>query len=216
MSNICPAITELQARWSSLTDLDRAKALLPLVQAGVSRRFLATTLNCSESSLRHLLQGLQADPEDQQLFRSGSISRNELVRRSRGSRAHREVRSRERAEQARSDSVATGCRTILNWLAQDESRASNAERIVEDARFRLIWSLPGSETKASQPAPNARIDELIASCRPDPHPDELDVSWNVRWLLTWLSHLIPDAGIRLDAVDQALNRVYSRHWARDL
>ena len=216
MSNTSSAIADLQARWHTLQDLDRAKAVLPLLRAGVSRRFLATTLNCSESTLRHLLNALQADQEDQQLFRSGSISRNELVRRSRSSHAHREVRLQERAEQARRESVTTGCRTILNWLAQDESRAFNAEQIAEEAKFRLIWSPPGSGTTATQPAKDVSIDELIASCRPDPHPDELDVNWNVRWLLSWLSRTIPDAGIRLDAVDQAHKQVSSPHWTRNL
>ena len=111
--------------------------------------------------------------------------------------------------------MATGCRLILNWLAQDDSLSFNAEQILEDAKFRLVLALPGS-VPATKPAPNLSIEALIASCRPDLNPDELDVSRNSRWLLTWLSHVIPEAGMRLDAIDQALNRVCSRHWIRNL
>ncbi len=39
--NTSSAIADLQARWHTLQDLDRASALLPLLRAGISRRNLA-------------------------------------------------------------------------------------------------------------------------------------------------------------------------------
>jgi hypothetical protein len=56
MINASPAIADLQARWHSLLDPDRALAILPIIRSGVSRRKLAGYLNCSPSLIRRLMR----------------------------------------------------------------------------------------------------------------------------------------------------------------
>jgi hypothetical protein len=80
MSSLYSAVTDLQATWHTLRDLERARAIRPIIRAGVSRRQLSTALNVSEGTLRNLLLTLEADPEDQDLFHRGVISRRELTR----------------------------------------------------------------------------------------------------------------------------------------
>jgi lambda repressor-like predicted transcriptional regulator len=76
------AVADLQSKWPTLHNLDRAKAVYAIHQAGTSLRELAKVLNRSESLLRHLLAALQAPPAHRNLARQGKISFNELVRRS--------------------------------------------------------------------------------------------------------------------------------------
>jgi len=56
MTDTSFAIADLQSRWHTLNDLDRAQAIKVIHQSGVSLRNLASRLNCSPSLLTHLLQ----------------------------------------------------------------------------------------------------------------------------------------------------------------
>lgn len=84
MINFDPAVAQLQTNWHLLPDFERAQAILPIVRAGMSRRYLANALNVSEGTIRNLLLILQANPDDLASFRCGEISQNELLRRVRG------------------------------------------------------------------------------------------------------------------------------------
>ena len=74
------AITYLQSRWHTLNDLDRAQAIKPIHQSGMSLRNLASRLNCSPSLLTHLMQAAQAPIEDQVLAGQGALSTRALWR----------------------------------------------------------------------------------------------------------------------------------------
>jgi lambda repressor-like predicted transcriptional regulator len=74
------AITDLQSRWHTLNDLDRAQAIKPIHQSGMSLRNLASRLNCSPSLLTHLMQAAQAPIEDQVLAGQGALSTRALWR----------------------------------------------------------------------------------------------------------------------------------------
>ena len=93
---IAPAlVADLQSRWYSLHDLDRAQAVKSIHQSGVSLRALSSFLNCSPSLLTHLLQAGQAPPEDCLLARRGLMSTRALVRRARTLGARRTALHRE-------------------------------------------------------------------------------------------------------------------------
>jgi transposase-like protein len=97
MNNISAPISNLQSQWRTLPDLDRARLVQTIHQAGTSLCNLAEALNCSPSLLRHLLIELQAPPEARFLARRRGISTNEVVRRARAagirrSSMHREAR----------------------------------------------------------------------------------------------------------------------------
>jgi len=74
MTHTSFAIADLQSRWHTLNDLDRAQAIKSIYQSGMSLRNLASRLNCSPSLLTHLLQAAQAPIEDQVLARQGELS----------------------------------------------------------------------------------------------------------------------------------------------
>jgi transposase-like protein len=102
MINPSSAVAELQSHWHALPDLDRARAVGAINQSGISLRKIAKHLNCSDSLLRRLLKSLAAPPEDLSLARQGTISTNELVRRSKAAGIRRSSMHREaQAVQAR-------------------------------------------------------------------------------------------------------------------
>jgi lambda repressor-like predicted transcriptional regulator len=80
MTNTSFAIVDLQSRWHTLDDLNRAQAIKVIHQSGVSLRNLASRLNCSPSLLTHLLQAAQAPIEDQVLAGQGALSTRALWR----------------------------------------------------------------------------------------------------------------------------------------
>src|ERR1039458_8694604 len=92
------AVADLQGKWHTLHDLDRARAVYAIHQAGVSLRELAKALNCSPSLLGHLLAALQASALDRTLAREGKISTRELARRARATGIRRAARHREALE----------------------------------------------------------------------------------------------------------------------
>lgn len=87
---ISSAIAELQGNWHSLDNFDRALAVRPIIQAGVSRRQLAIAMAVVEGTIRNLLLILEGDPVDLESFLQGEISQNELIRHIRGVQPARE------------------------------------------------------------------------------------------------------------------------------
>jgi lambda repressor-like predicted transcriptional regulator len=64
MSDTSEAISDLQSKWDTLCDLDRARAVRAIHQTGTSFRELAKALKRSPSLLRHLIEALSASRED--------------------------------------------------------------------------------------------------------------------------------------------------------
>jgi hypothetical protein len=211
------AIADLQAKWHTLPDIERAQAILPIIRAGVSRRHLAHDLGISEGSIRILLQLLEADPIDLQLFRSGRISKNEVIRRVRGISVRREpepfviarhgspcpVPQAVVVHHPRISVAAAGSEAILSWLRQDCVRHAYASEILEEAHAALIAAeekgiLPGNCAPSSMSA-----EEIIRRCRPNPADFDMDVAWLGDWLAIWAFYLIPSASIRREAFNMA-------------
>src|ERR1035438_878283 len=136
-----PLVADLQSRWYSLHDLDRAQAVKSIHQSGVSLRALSASLNCSPSLLTHLLQAGQAPLEDRLLAHQGLLSTRGLVRRARtvGTRRtalHREEIAFERELEALQFSQAIG-----RWLDEEGVASGDRERVVEQA---AVLSSPGA------------------------------------------------------------------------
>ena len=83
------SIAELRTDWINLHDLDRAKAVRDLHNAGVSIRQVAAHLQKPESSLRRLLTALDAPVEDRALARKGLIKDSTADRAENGRLHHR-------------------------------------------------------------------------------------------------------------------------------
>ena len=76
-------IEDLRARWHALHDLDRAREIYAIHQAGMSLREIARHLNCCRSLLVRLLLAANAAAEDLALARQIPISTRALARRAR-------------------------------------------------------------------------------------------------------------------------------------
>lgn len=204
------AIADLQARWHTLKDSDRALAILPIIQSGISRRKLALALNCSESLVRRLLRMLDASPEDLDLGRWGLISGNELVRRSHANLARHAAQCREIERQKREKAIEEGHRSILRWLTEDPLRAGSAEQIIEEARFRLNWCEEAGKLPRGTAPVGMPLGDIVRHCRPEKDTDELDVSWHATWLFKWVFYSIVDGDVRWNALYSALEQAFPR------
>jgi len=206
------AISDLQSKWHTLHDLDRASAVFTIYQAGASIRQLAKTLNCSESLLRHLLAILKALPEDRYLARQYRISTNELVRRARTagirrSSMHREARAFERAQAARH-----GSKMICDWLADEGISSSYGEQIVDEARRLFAQAEQTGKFPPGAAPADMPTREIIQRCRPAELKSD-SISFIARyawWLALWTFHAFIDSWVRDRALDLALERQWGR------
>ena len=128
------SIAELRSNWIELSDLDRANEINIIRHTNVSIRKIATGFQCSESLLRHLLNCLEASPQDQELARHNRISTNELVRRGKAAKEKRMAPPPDVVEAKREVSAREGADLICNWLAAGNFNCHHQEIIIERAR----------------------------------------------------------------------------------
>ena len=67
------AVADLKQKWPTLHDVDRARAVHAIHQAGTSLRQLAKELNCSPTHVRNLNQAALAPVVDRIRARKGLI-----------------------------------------------------------------------------------------------------------------------------------------------
>ena len=200
------SISELQAQWANLCDLDRARAVKAINRAGMALRAIASQLNCSDGLLRHLLIALEAPIEDLVLARQGKISTNELVRRAKAAGRKREARHREEVALERERAARQAARKISDWLAAHNLQGPWGERVIEDVR----WEYAGRERNGSlPPCPTGfeiSFKELVDRCEPKwPMDDNVDfLNWFHEWLCRWTFFAFPDPYVRDTALDIAL------------
>jgi lambda repressor-like predicted transcriptional regulator len=202
------AVLTLQSDWHTLQDLDRARAVNAINKAGISLRQLAKALNCSPSLLRHLLDALQAPPEDRYLAHQGNISTNELCRRAKAAGIRRTARQRESLQLERTQASVRGCRTICDWLAEENISAACGEQIVEEARRELVNAEERNQLPLDAAPPDMPVVEIIQRCRPaEPKTDAVSfVAWFAYWLALWAAYAMTDSWVRYQAIELALER----------
>jgi hypothetical protein len=219
-SNPCPlpstttqAISQLKTRWHILPDFERAQALLPIIRAGVSRRVMAEVLNINEGTVRNVLLILEAGEADLASFRHGAISRNELIRRVRGTSQQRPAPD-DGCEHGPTDlepelmrNPAAVSREILHWLAADQLRASSASLILRKALERLGRAAEAGTHSRRDDLAEMSTEGIILSCCPAPDRSMLPASWCAMWLVIWVFQLIPDSAGCREALNIALGRV---------
>ena len=168
-----PAIANLQARWHSLLDPDRAGLFL------CSTRPVSATANSLRLSIARsrfsadLVNMLDADPEDLELAGQLLITTNECVRRGKQANARREAARLQAIERKRVAKVDRVTRTILHWLKSDNATGRNAEQIVQDARFNLILAEQTNGLPTRLPPLGMNVSELSnghVPSRPEPGP----------------------------------------------
>ena len=205
-----PLVADLQSRWYSLHDLDRAQAVKSIHQSGVSLRALSASLNCSPSLLTHLLQAGQAPPEDRLLAHQGLLSTRGLVRRARtvGTRRtalHREEIAFERELEALQFSQAIG-----RWLDEEGVASGDRERVVEQA---AVLSSPGAVKGALPLNDMAKWAQVDGRSNWPTQPDRGDIdpaAHLARRLALWARQGISDAQVR-DRTFQHARAELNRH-----
>ncbi len=206
------AVADLQGKWHTLPDLDRARAVYNIHQAGVSLRALAKDLNCSPSLLRHLLVALQAPATDRALARDGRISTRELARRARATGIRRAARHQEALELDRERAALVGRQAIFDWLAAENIFSSYGEQIIDEARWKLAIAERDHARPRGAAPPDMPITDIIQRCRPaQPKTDAISfVAWYAYWLTLWAFYAMPDTLVRLPALDLALKTLGKR------
>jgi hypothetical protein len=134
MTDASSLISDLQAHWSTLHDLDRAQAVKSIHHLGVSLYRLALLLNCSPSLLSQLLQAAQAPIEDCLLSRLGVLSTAALVRRAKAVGTRPTPRSHEEAAYEMERTAREDSQAILLWLADERVAVADLVQVIEKAR----------------------------------------------------------------------------------
>jgi transposase-like protein len=207
-ANTHSAVADLHKNWATLNILDRARAVDAIHQTGTSLRQLAKSLGCAESLLRHLLQALQASPQDQELARYGKLSINELVRRSKAVQARQAAKDREELEIKRTQVAQRVCEDICNWLEENGINGIYGEQIVDEARRLLVMAEQDGKLPPYKTPPNTPLAEIIQ--RVEPHlfrnSDISVVGWFAAWLARWTYFAMPDSLVRDRALNLALDK----------
>jgi transposase-like protein len=205
MTDTGSAIADLRSRWHALCDLDRARAVQSIYQAGMSLRELASHLNCSRSLLSYLLRAASAPVEDREIARSGEISTRELVRRAVSSGRHPASISHEAVAFDREHTAIQASRAITDWL--DEQRITRTDRvkIIDVARSSNVNSDTLVLGSLEGYLPDIPLDEIIRIFRPGESESEgaHSVAWFSEWLARWSLHGIPDDVVRFRALEIA-------------
>ena len=173
---------------------------------------MARHLPVSEALLRHLLQALQAPPEDQILARRGKISTNDLIHRAKAAQTNREFALREAEERKRVQKSIAGCKAICKWLVAEGLSKSIGEQIIGEARRGLAIAeesnrLPRNAAPAKMP-----VSKIIQLSRPvEENTDETSyIAWFALWLRSWAFYSMLDSWVRYKAIELALSEQYKR------
>ena len=191
-----PLVADLQSRWCSLHDLDRAQAIKSIHQSGVSLRAPSSSLNCSPSLLTHLLHAGQARPEDCLLARQGMLSTRALARRARTVGARRTAIHREEIAYERELAELRFSQAIGRWLDEEGVESADRERVVEQA---AVLSSPRGVKGALLPNDMATCPQVDgrSSWPTRPDRDDIDpVAPLARRLALWAFQGISDAQVR--------------------
>ena len=204
------ALATLQSQWNALHDLDRAKMVNIIKKSGVSIRAIAEFLGFSQSLLRHLLQALQAPPEDRLLARKGKISTNELVRRYKAAEILRTAKRQEALQSQRIRKTALGCTAICAWLAQEGFRGAYGEQIIIEAQRDLANAEQAGKLPPGVAPVGMPVTEIIRRCRPaELKTDALSpIAWFGHWLALWAFYSMPDPAVQYHALELAFEKQF--------
>ena len=215
MNNLNESIRNLQDNWPYLHDLDRTKAIIPILNAGMSGRFLARTLDVSATLIRNLKALAAASPEERRRARLGEISTRELLRQITDRQAQEADKSKQAEQQVCVEAAQEGAGDILQWFYDEKMAHPYAEQVVLEARRKLFEAeRDGNLPKEKAPAGLA-ISEIIHRCDLAVPPCTDDISFVERyanWLSLWAFHAMPNARQRENALDIALSKLVKGWW----
>jgi len=201
------AIADLQQKWPSLHDVNRASAVHAIYQAGTSLRYLAKALNCSLTLIRNLNTAAQAPPLDRVRAGKGQINTRELVRRSRAAATLRAKQDREEHERDSVRAAHEGSRLICDWLQEEKLSGAYGEQTIDEARRLLAMAEQDGNLPTQKAPPDTPVAEIISRLRLPAamHDDIGSVGWYAAWLARWTYFAMPDSSVRHKALNLALD-----------
>jgi hypothetical protein len=206
------AIRQLKAKWSKLSDVDRAHAVADIRNSGVFNRQIARELGRSESGLRHLFKILDASLEDLDLARHNKISTNELIRRGKGTKLRPAVQPSKAAEIRPTISAGEAADLICNWFGEHKIYRPDGEMIIKEVRREFAIRERDGSLQAFSNNAVPPINELVWRCKPKRAfpKDATSIHWYHEWLFRWVYFAFPDAQVRDEALQLALDRQKKR------
>ncbi len=206
MARVPMSISDLQAKWPKLLDVDRALAVHAIHKTGKSFRELARELNCSASLLRHLDQAAQAPIIDLLLARKVNGSTRALVRGAKASRLQRVADAREELEDKRAKEAAAGCSLICEWLEEEGLEKGHGEAIILESRRMLAISERTKKLPKSPAPPDISVAEIIHRSRPPQAviEESSSAAFYGAWLARWTWYAFLDPNVRDQALHLAL------------
>ena len=215
MNNLDKSIKNLQDNWPHLHDLDRTNAIIPILDAGMSGRSLARTLDVSESLIRRLKALAAASPEERRRARLGEMSTRKLLRQIADRQAQEADKAKQAEQQVCVEAAQEGAGHTLQWFYDEKMAHPYAERIVLEARRKLFEAArDGNLPKEKAPAGLA-ISEIIHRCDLAVPLCTDDISFVERyanWLVLWAVYAMPDGRVRDKALDIALSKLEKGWW----
>ena len=199
------AVADLRSKWHTLCDLDRARAVQALHQAGISLRKLAGQLDCSQSLLSRLLRALEAPPEDLERARQVPISIRELARRADPANTRSTSRQHEAISFELERAAVQGSQTILSWLDEEDVAVEERKQVVGLARVHLAKTDEAPENERDQILQNMFLDEADRQARLGQTVTDRyhSIPWSALRLALWIFRRIPDLEVRAKSFELA-------------
>jgi lambda repressor-like predicted transcriptional regulator len=212
MNDTSEIIFNLQSKWDTLHDLDRALAIRTIHKSGTSFNDLAKALKCSPSLLRHLLKALQAPKADQLLARDGKLTTNQLVRCAKAAKISQETKEGEALARKRAQASIRGCKEICDWLTRERFPGSYGEQIIIEAQRELAIAEQNGKLPPGAAPAVMTVTEIIQRCRPAELKTDaiLPIAWFGHWLALWAFYLMPDSSVRYRAIESALEKQFGK------
>jgi len=213
-SKPCPELAALRAAWPNLPPVQRSEKLQALVDKGYSRRSLARTLGCSESSVRDLLKLQALTHEEKEQVDKGSMSVRKALRTIKSRESHDGNTAKPKAAAKKRAEVEPFVPVFREWV---RSLKLQNELIVRNLFFRLKGakgrvdpdSISTEEAQRWQSCRDMTSEEVIDDSRPQRQaPDDRRgpgryLSYLTEWFGRWASRLVPDQESRRVLVDAA-------------
>jgi len=209
-TEISSSVAHLKERWDTLNSLERAKEISNIKhKEGLSNRQLAIQLGHNESLLRRALKSAQAPPLDQILARTGRISENKLLRRSKEAAAELAAKKREAVELERTKAAQEGCKQICAWLEQESLAPVAGVEVVDEARRQLAHAEQYGKLPPGKAPEGTPVAEIIQRTRPaESLKAQVElVAWYAEWLALWAYYAWPEFVTRHRTLNMALNRL---------
>ncbi len=194
------AVADLRASWANLPDVDRAEAIIPILNHKMSGRTLAAALHCSESLLRYLKPLVRATGAEMKQSRAGLISTRKLRRIILDREAQKRSDRDELQVAKQAKAAEKGANDILSFFKTQRILVCYAEPIWTQTLGRLRGLEETGFFRDRQRPKGMSTADIISRCWPvfAPNGDTTIAYVNccADWMVRWTSYAMPNSAVR--------------------